>query len=258
MTTSPMTRQRRWLGWLFYGTLLLLMVLILAAALDLVLPTELARRIGYNSEGYTLAILLGAWIQFARPRLDGSTRWVLTFLVAAASLTLALTLFTSDLPSRFKTLNETFFALSLLLPYVTLARPLRRWPPVVSAVLLVVVVAGVALGSGDSPVVLLAETMAVFVLAPLAFDWVDRAILDPQAQTSTGLRYAWYALLIAIPLVVVLLGDDAREGGGVHEVLQYVGRVHEAVIGLLLVQLYFAVGLRRTGTVPPPRTSDAQ
>lgn len=247
-TDTPRGTMRAAAGWLFYSGLALLLTLILTQQLDSLLPTELATRIGYNSEGYALALVLAAWIQFGLPRLVGRGGWLRTLLLTVGTLALAVYLVNSDLPSRFTTLNEAFFALALLVPYVALPRPLRRWPAPLSVALLLGVVLAVQFGPPESPVILLAETMAVFILAPLAFDVVDRGILDDRAVTSTAVRAAWYGALIAIPLVVVALGTDARTGGGVHAVLEYIGRVHEAVIGLLLVQLYFAVVLRRTGT----------
>lgn len=245
----PMTRNGRpaVLAIAYYGVLLVAMTTILTDTLGLVLPADLARRIGFNSEGYVLALVLGAYLQFGLPRLRGSVRWTIALLAAGISLAIALGLFTTDLPSRFKTLNEAFFALAVVLPYVTLTRPLHRWPVLASAAMLAAIVFGVVTSPGESVVVLLAETFAVLVLTPLAFDIVDRGILDAAARTSAGLRYCWYAGLILIPVVVVLLGNDARTGGGFGEVLEYVGRTHEAVLGLLLVQLYFAVALRRTG-----------
>lgn len=247
-TSAEPNRRRQLLSWVYYGGLLLLLAAILTMVLGQVLPDELAQRIGFNSEGYVLALVVGGWIQFVLPRLTKATRWQIAVAAATVCLALGLALYISDLPSRFKTLNETFFALTLILPYLTLARPLRRWPPMVSAGLLVAVIAGVAVSPAESPVVLLAETMAALILVPLAFDVIDRGILDPRARTVAGLRYCWYALLIVIPLMVVLLGTDARNGGGIHDVLEYVGRVHEGVIGILLVQLYLAVGLGRTGS----------
>lgn len=246
-SATTRSRRRAVLTAVYYGVLLLAMTTILTQTLASVLPAELARRIGFNSEGYTIAILLGVYLQFALPRLRGSARWTVALVLAGISLTVAVGLYSSDLPSRFKTLNEAFFALALLLPYVTLARPLGRWPALISAGMLALVVGGAMADPVDSPVVLLAETFAVFVLAPLAFDVVDRGILDPTARTSIALRYTWYAALIVIPLVVVLLGTGIRDGGGLHTVLEYIGRSHEGVIGLLLTQLYFAVALGRTG-----------
>lgn len=235
------------LATLFYGGLALLMLAILTQTLTWVLPDDVARRVGFNSEGYTLALLLAAYIQLVLPRLRDATRWPVAMLVAGICFAAALGLYGSDLPSRFKTLNEALFALALVLPYVTLRRPLGRWPGVVSAALLAAVVLGVVTNPAESPAVLLAETFAVLVLAPLAFDVVDRGILDPAAVTSRALRLTWYAVLVAVPLVVVALGTDVRTGGGWHAVLEYLGRTHEGVIGLLLVQLYLAVGLGRTG-----------
>lgn len=244
-------RRTRLLSAVFYGGLILLMALILTKVLADILPAQLARRIGFNSEGYTLAIVLGGWIQFVLPRLTGVSRWAITLSAASGCAALGLVLYTGHAPSQFKTLNEAFFALAVILPYVTLARPLRRWPPLISAVLLITVVVGVATSSASSPVVLLAESFVAVMLAPLTFDVVDRGILDPGAGTSAPLRWLWYATLIAVPVVVVLLGTEDRTGPGFGEVLQYIGRVHEAVIGILLVQLFFAVGLGLVGSRAP-------
>ncbi len=244
--------RSRALGAMYYTGLIVVMLLIFTEQLAAVAPLELARRIGFNSEGFVLAIVLGAWIQFVRPRVTESLRWRITAAAVVTCAALAVGLYTSDLPSRFKTLNEAFFALAVILPYVMLARPLRRWPAVISVLALIVLVLGVALSPEQSPVVLLAETFAAVILVPLAFDVVDRGILDPSARTSPVSRYVWYAALVAVPLVVVGLGTDARTGGGLAEVLQYVGRVHEAVVAILLVQLYFAIGLGRLGR-PRPR-----
>ena len=241
------SRRARIVGAVYYGGFTLLMILILSNQLRDFLPAGVARRVGYNSEGYTLAILLGGWIQFVLPRLSRAAKWPVTLGAAALSLAIALLLYAEILPSQYSTLNESFFALVLVLPYVTLTRPLRGWPPLASLAILVAVVLGVQRSPVNSPVVLLAETMAVFILLPIGLDVVDRGILDRAARTVPALRYAWYALLVVVPVTVVLLGNADRVGGGIHAVLEYIGRVHEGVIAVLAVQLYFAVGLRRTG-----------
>ena len=97
-------------------------------------------------------------------------------------------LLASDLPSRWRTLNETFLALALLLPYLQLRRPLpRALPSGIAVVLLVVVVAF----ESTAAVTDLAETFGILILAPVAFDLVDRGILDPQPAART--RWLWYA-----------------------------------------------------------------
>src|SRR5688500_13359197 len=91
----------------FYGGLLLLMAAILLELLGGVLPDGLARRIGFNSEGYTLALMVAAWIEFVRPRLLGSRRqWPVTLGVSLACAAIGIALLSTDLPSRFRTLNE--------------------------------------------------------------------------------------------------------------------------------------------------------
>jgi hypothetical protein len=53
----------------FYGGLLVVMAAIFLQLLADLLATGLGRSVGFNSEGYTLALIIAAWIQFARPRL---------------------------------------------------------------------------------------------------------------------------------------------------------------------------------------------
>lgn len=241
-------RRRGLLAVLFYGGLGLLMLLILTDTLADVLPAGVARRVAFNSEGYTFALLLAAWIQGVLPRWRGRARGVLALLAGGFSAVVAVVLYTSDWASRVKTLNEAFFGLALVLPYVALRRPLPRWlPPVLSAVVLAVIAYAITSDNPDSPAVLLAESFAVYLLAPIGFDVVDRGVLDARAVTSTVCRWGFYSVLVVVPVSVVALGVDRRQGGGFAEVLEYVGRVHEGIIGILAVLLFFAVGLGRTG-----------
>lgn len=247
--SGPVSARRRQVaGLVFYGGLALLMLLILTTTLDDVLPDRLARRVGFNSEGYIFALLLGVWIQGVLPRLRGRARMPIAVLAGGAALAVAVVLYDSEWTSRVKTLNEAFFGLALVLPYVALRRPLPRWLPcVLSAVVLVLIVYAIASDGPESLAVLLAESFALYLIAPIAFDVVDRGILDPAAVTSTVVRWSFYAVLVVIPVVVVELGVDHRQGKGFPEVLEYIGRAHEGVIGILLVVVFFAVALGRTG-----------
>ncbi|MEJ7742087.1 MAG: hypothetical protein WKF73_05765 [Nocardioidaceae bacterium] len=110
-------------------------------------PDTAAKHIGVNSEGYLAALLGALWIQFARPRLLGSSaQWLVTAAVAVALLELGVWLYNSDvsdIPSRFKALNEALLALGLVIPYVQLRRPLPKAVPVtVVAVLLAITIFG--------------------------------------------------------------------------------------------------------------------
>ncbi|MBA3523939.1 MAG: hypothetical protein H0T85_05210 [Geodermatophilaceae bacterium] len=241
-------RRRRLVSGLFYGGLGLLMLLILTATLSDVLPAAVARRVGFNSEGYTFALLLAAWIQSALPRLRGRARMPLALLAGVLCAVVALALFDGDWTSRVKTLNEAFFGLALVLPYTALRRPLPRWvPPALSAVVLVAIAYTITTDNPDSPAVLLAESFALYLLVPIAFDVVDRGILQPRAVTTAAVRWSFYLALVVVPVAVVEIGVDQRQGSGFPEVLEYVGRIHEGVIGILLVVVFFAVGLGRTG-----------
>jgi hypothetical protein len=93
----------------------------------------------------------------------------------------------------------------------------------------------------------LAETFGILILAPVAFDLVDRGLLDPAARTSTRSRWLWYAALVAVPIVLSVLEYQVGVDGVAGDAVRYGVRVTEAFICLLLVELYLAVGLGRTG-----------
>ena len=233
----------------FYAALVAIIVGILFDVLRLVLPDAIAVRIGHNSEGFVLALIVAAWVQFCRPRLSSSRReWPLTALAAAGLFAVGVAMLGNEVPPRIHTLNESFLALALLVPYLQLRRPLPRrlvwWSA--TGVLVVIV-----LFNRTAAVTDLAEGLAILLLAPLAFDVVDRAILDPGATTSNRLRGAWYALLVLAPLCFSLVEYHLGVGGLLGEVVRYAVRVTEAFVCLLLVELYFAVALGRTGPREP-------
>jgi hypothetical protein len=202
-----------------------------------------------------LALLLVAWIQYARPRLLGRPRgWRYTFLAAAACVAAAALLLASDLPSRFRTLNESFLAAAFVLPYLQVPRPLRRG---VAGVLAGIVVVGTVAFHRSGPVTDLAETLGVLALVPIAFDVIDKGILDPAATTSRVRRLVWYCLLAAAPVCLSILQYQVGVPGPAGEAVRYLVRITEAFVCLLIVQLLFAVVLARTGREPVARSGRA-
>lgn len=246
-------QRKRILPVVFYGGLALVLASILFQWLSKIAPDAISTRVGHNSEGYLGALAVAGWIQYARPKLTGQRReWVVTGLVAAASLAVGLLLIASDLPSRWRTLNETFLALALLLPYLQLRRPVPRALAGGMAVGLFVVV--VAFES-TAAVTDLAETFGILILAPIAFDLVDRGILDPEARTTPRSRWLWYAALVAVPIALSVLEYQVGVDGVPGVAVRYGVRVTEAFVCLLLVELYLAVGLGRTGRRSAPASS---
>ncbi len=235
---------------LFYTALIVLVTAMVLRLLPLVLPDLIAGRISRNSEGIVLLLILAVWIQFVRPRLAHSARrWPITAAAAGASLLVGGVLFLTDPVNEIKTLNETFLAAAVLIPYLELPRPLPRWVPVVLTFgLLVVVVAG----HSNEFIVLMAEALGALILVPVGLDLIDRGILDPTARTVGWQRAAWYAFLLAGPIVFWVTDNGATVNGTAGVVLGYAGRTTEAFLCLLALELYFAVGLGRTR---PPRTS---
>jgi hypothetical protein len=228
-------RNRTIVGAVFYGALVAVLAGILLGLWPALLPHGIAVRLGHNSEGFLLALVLASWIEFARPRLG----WRATAAVAGLSAAVGVVLLATELPSRVRTLNEAFLAAALLIPYVQLRRPLPRWLPVV---LPLAALAVMVLGERTQSVTDLAEVLGVLLLAPIALDLVDRGILDRVARPAAAWRLGWYAFLIVTPVVFSVLEYRVGVGG---EAVRYAVRITEAFVCLLLIELYFAARGRR-------------
>jgi hypothetical protein len=135
-------------------------------------------------------------------------------------------------------------AAAVLVPYVQIRRPL---PSNLAILASLAVLALIVFGERTQVVTDLAETLGALALAAIGFDVVDRGILDPHAPTSARLRYAWYALLVVTPIAFSVLEYAVGVSGVAGEVTRYGVRITEAFLCMLLVELYFAVGLGRTG-----------
>lgn len=236
-----MTERRRALSVGYYGVLLLLLVLAMTGTTGDVFPRQLAKHVSEDSEGFLLALVLSAWVQYVRPRLRGTSReWPVTLLAAAAVLVLGLVCYRVDgVPPKIATLNETLLALVVLLPYVQLPRPVPRALALglPGAVLLLVLLA-----SGTTLVTDLAEGLVMLVLAPLGLDLVDRCVLEPD-RPPVAARWVWYAFLVVAPLTISLL--EGHVGGAGGTALRYAVRVQESFVGVLIAEVYLAVLLPR-------------
>jgi hypothetical protein len=166
--------------------------------------------------------------------------------VALAS---GLVLIASDWPSRFRTLNETCFALALLIPYVQMhRRPSRAVAVGLALAILVIVLVTQPTQLGTD----LAETFGMLMLAPIAFDAVDRSILQPSEYTRPSVRYGWYAAMIVLPITMTVLEYEVGVGGLLGQITRYGVRIHESFIAMFLLEIYFVVVLGRAGDRPRP------
>lgn len=227
----------------YYVLLGLLLVLVVAKVLPHLLPLKVARHIGSDSEGYVLALLLPLWLQFARPRLTGTLRWPATLAAAGVCFAVFLVLYqVHSIVGTVRTLNETFFALALLLPYVML----RRRPSVPVAVglcvLLVALIVGLEQTGLAQLVTNLAEGTIMLVLAPVVLDAVDRPVLGSGPLSWRGRALLLLGLAV-VPLVVIAL-RHAGLPGWAHDADGYVARAQEAFVGFWLVVAY--LGLHRS------------
>lgn len=229
--------QRRLFRCLYYAGLTLLLLLIVTALLAQVLPSDLASRVAYNSEGYLFAVVLAAWIQYGMPRLSDRARIRWGLALGVLWLVIGVGLALSDLPSRIRTLNEAALALAFLIPYVTLRRPLPRWTLLAVPIMIAMVVWGVT-RDPQGWIVDQAETFGFLILTVLTLDLIDRALLEPRQVTRSWVLWAWYGFMLLEPAVVSALGTEIRgDTGAVPQTLQWLGRIHESFIGVLLVIL---------------------
>jgi hypothetical protein len=243
----PVDRRRVVVSAIFYLGLAAVWLCMLFDVFHVLLPEEVATRIGYNSEGVVLAFVMAAWIQFALPRLTGTSRGaIIASAVAVGFLLLGLWLLNSDLSSDVKTLNETFIGVAIIICYIQWRRPL---PPWLAPALTVAVLALMGLSIATDAGINFAETAGMCLLAPLAFDVVDKGILDRRATTSTGLRYTWYSVLIVLPVISSTLwhSEVFSPGSAAYRINNYEVRLQEAFVGIFLIELFLAVGLGRLG-----------
>lgn len=244
MTTSV----RRAIQMAFYGGLAVLLLLITTGILGNLLP-RFSSRIAYNSEAHFFALFLGAWIQFALPRLNRQQRMRWALGAGAVFAIIGIGLILSDFPSRIRTLNESALALAVLIPYLSLPRPVNRWL-LLSVPILITLTAWAAVWAPSSWLIDQAETVGFIVLAVLTFDVFDRALLEENALVSRAPRIAWYSFMVFEPIVVSALGTDLRQGGGgLALTLEFLGRIHESFIGVLLVAFIIHVGTMSSARV---------
>jgi hypothetical protein len=239
------TDRRRIFAVLYYGGLALVLALTLLQLLDEVLGKRLATHIGHNSEAYLAALVLSAWIQYVRPRLAGKrAEWPTALLVGVIMLVIGIALVQTHLPSRFRTLNEAFIALGILILYVQARRPLSRvisygLPGVVLLLVLVIGDRGLVRDQAESAVML--------ILIPIGLDLIDRGILQSDAVTSVRARCSWYAALVLIPVVFVALRKGAHVDGWAGNRMLYSQRGLEGYIAAFFIEVYFAVFLGWVG-----------
>jgi hypothetical protein len=149
-------------------------------------------------------------------------------------------LYGSHVLGTVKTLNETFLAVALLLPYVTLRRPLARATAPVTVLVVLVTTVLLEQTAAHQLVTNVAEGVVMLLLVPLALDVFDRSALDPEQPVSWPGRLGCWAALVVLPGVAILLRHAAL-GHDAHLVVDYAARAQEAFVGTLLLGLYVAV-----------------
>ncbi len=226
--------------------LLLLLVAVTTGFTNKFLPSSVASKVGYNSESYLFALVLTPWVYYVARGRRGAWWSSLALALGVLWLMIGWVLLHSSLPSPIRTLNEPALALGVALPYATLVRPLARWVPwVLAGGILTIVALGMlearpAVGGrmeSDNWVIYLGEGIILVLLTIVVFDIVERWMLDGSAAPlSQHWRVPFYAMLVTTPIVVSALGRSLRVGDQWHSmVLNYLGRVHESFVGILLM-----------------------
>lgn len=235
-----------WIALTLSGALFVLLAAVATGITGHLLPSTLASKVGYNSEGYLFALIVTPWVYYVARHPGGRWRMPVAVMIGLLWIFVGWGLLNSSLPSPIKTLNEPALALGVVLPYVTLRRPLNQWVPgalVLGALITIVLgmsaarpAPGVRMGS-DNWVIYLGEGVFLVLLTIIALDLVEQWMLNPSATRATWvLRAAFYAILVATPITVSALGRSMRVGDQWSSmILNYLGRVHEAFVGTLLV-----------------------
>lgn len=211
-----------------------------------VLPSSLASKVGYNSEGYLFALVLTPWVYYVARHPGSRGKPVASVLLGMLWLIIGWGLLNGSQPSAIKTLNVPALALGILVPYVALRRPLASWlPPALACGVVVCIGLGILAArpdpglamEQDNWVISLGEGVALILLTIVALDLVERWMLDPSAErVHWRWRSAFYAMLLATPITVSALGSSSRVGDHWSSMsLNYLGRIHEAFIGILLM-----------------------
>jgi hypothetical protein len=249
-------RRRAVVAAIYYLGLCLLLGLIVSKTWSHIVPGSVGRHIANDSEGYLLALVLPAWIDFVRPRLAGrSAQWPVTAVATAVCLGVTVLLYnTTTIIGSIKTLNETFFALALLIPYVQLTRRPSVNVGVALAVASIVLLVIVEQTAWLPVSTALAEGVVMLNLAPLMFDVFDRGILQPDEPSPLRLRQAWWALMVLVPLGFIAVGHlDHHLPSPLMSVDVYGRRAQEAFVGMFLIGIYYFLRpTQRAGGVEIP------
>lgn len=246
--------MRRSTPWLFYGGLTMILGLTLAAQIRTVLSPGLGGALANNSEGLSMTLVTIAWLEFVRPRLPRTSGPAIALgvglLFLGAGLWLVLGPLEHPADSRFITLNETAFAIAVLLPYLQVRRPL---PPAVAVALPVLCLVVPAIGGSNELTTDLAETFFAVFLVGLAVDFVDGGILTG-ARAPVVRCVVWLGVMALAVASFHTLVDWRSSSGIVENVWLYAARGNEMFVASALVVLYFSVlrpSLRERQRVAP-------
>lgn len=220
----------------YYGTLTLVLALILTRTLSDVLPGSFAGQVSRNSEGLLILLVVSAWIEFVRRRDESEARRVrLAVLGAVVWLVIGLVLRYAAVPPQLATLNEAALALALLLPYLQLRRPLPLWGWLLPVAAIVVPL----IGGSNAVTTDLAEGFGALVLIPLSVDAIDRGILDGTAVPLLRVLVWMGFLVVAVVALHALISRTPT--GFVAEFFRYVSRATEMFLASLLLHGYFSL-----------------
>ena len=233
--------MNRIVTWTFYGALVLVLALTLTATIKDVLPGGLGGAAANNSEGLLMALATALWIQYARPRLSAGSGFAVAVVVGVASFLVGWWLLQGPLErpddSRFITLNEKFFALAVMIPYLQLRRPLPGWfAPLLPLVAIIVP----AIGGSNEQTTDLAETFCALVLLPITFDYVDRGILDG-ARARVLAAVGWIGLMVLIVASFHTLVNWSGPSTLPGQIMLYLARGNEMFVAAGLLTAYFSL-----------------
>lgn len=219
-----------------YIGLIVLLGLILTTTLNDLLPNKLGLFLGYNSEAYVALLILCAWIDWARPRLQGTSVGLRVSIATGALLLGAgFLLQHAPWPSQFVTLNEALFGCAVAIPYLQ-----QRRPSLLSTLTLIgLSVAIPAVAGGQSAFVTdMAEAFGVIVAVALVAGLIDAQLLLRGPVLRGRSLSAAFVVFVLMAITKVVTPDQPE--GIAQNILFYVQRANEGLVVAIVMLCYFA------------------
>ena len=181
----------------YVATAIGLFIIIQGDLLPALLPTKLAQQVGNEGEAVMFAALVAATIQWVRPWAGSKPNpYLAVSPLAIASMAFGIYLLYSGCRAGSRRTANRSWPPACSRSTSSSRRPFRQALWLVPIMLAIII-----LGYDTTFVLKQSEDLVMIMLAPIAFDVVDRTILDPKAEERPVLRIVWCVALVLAWLV---------------------------------------------------------